>query len=143
MAYILQAATCIIESSKRFTITGLDCHDSDESFWYHSWYQPFLEKQEMCACECAEPTREFVAHSPPLGLSTGFRANTPVPWLLHSADAASGEAMAPSTAGMQAAGWFLLAFVRSEQTRETLLRLLPKARGVFLTRKLIFKSPQG
>lgn len=43
---------------------------------------------------------------------------------------------------MQAAGWFLLEFVRSEQTRETLLRILPKAGRVCLTRKLIFKSPQ-
>lgn len=60
-------------------------------------------------------------------LSKGLRANTPVPWLLHSADTASGEATAPSTTGTQAAGWFLLAFVRSEQTRETLLRSLPKA----------------
>lgn len=58
---------------------------------------------------------------PPLGLHTGFRADTPVLPLLHSADAASREATALSTAGMQAAGWFLLEFVRSEQTRETLL----------------------
>jgi hypothetical protein len=79
----------------------------------------------------------------PWGLSMGLQTNTPMPWLLHSADAASGEATAPSTAGMQAAGWFLLAFEGSEQTRETLLRILPKAGGVFLTRKLIFKSPQG
>lgn len=78
---------------------------------------------------------------PPMGLSTGLTANPPVPWPLHSADAASGEAAAPSTAGAQTAAWFLLAFVRSEQTRETLLRILPKAQGVFLTRKLIFKGP--
>lgn len=57
---------------------------------------------------------------------------------LHSADAASGEAAAPRGAGAQTAAWFLLAFVRSWQIRETLLRILPKAQGVFLTRKLIF-----
>lgn len=39
--------------------------------------------------------------------------------MLHSADAATEEAMALSTAGMLAAGWFLLKFVRSEQARET------------------------
>lgn len=80
---------------------------------------------------------------PPVGLSTGLTANPPVPWPLRSADTASGEATAPSTAGAQTAGWFLLAFVRSEQAWETLLRILPKAQGVFLTRKLIFKVPQG
>lgn len=86
--------------------------------------------------------RMLLSTAPPLGLHTGFRADTPVLPLLHSADTASGEATVLSTAGMQAAGWFLLEFVRSEQTRETLLRILPKAGRVCLTRKLIFKSPQ-
>ena len=60
---------------------------------------------------------------PPLGLSMDLKANIPVSWLLHSADAASGDL----AAGTQTTGWFLLVFVESEQTREILPRILPKA----------------
>lgn len=84
----------------------------------------------------------LLCRAPPLELHSSLRADSPELPLLHSADTASGEATALSTAGMQAAGWFLLEFVRSERTQETLLRILPKAGRVCLTRKLIFKSPQ-
>lgn len=47
---------------------------------------------------------ELLYIAPALGLHTSFRADTPVLPLLHSADTASGEARALSTAGMQAAG---------------------------------------
>lgn len=67
---------------------------------------------------------------------------TPLPWLLLSADAASEEATAPSTAGTQTAGWFLLAFVRSEQTRETLPRILPKAWESSLPGNSFLKAPR-
>lgn len=64
-----------------------------------------------------------IARPPLLGLSMGLKANIPVPWPLSFAETAFGDL----AAGMQTAGWFLLAFVGSEQTRETLLRIPPKA----------------
>lgn len=74
----------------------------------------------MYACDWAgQNWGSLLCLALPLGLHRGCRTNTTDPPLLHSADAASGEAMALSTAGMLAAGWFLLEFVRSEQTQET------------------------
>lgn len=94
-----------------------------QPLWHHLQCQAFLEKLVRVNERGKADEWAPLCTPTPLGPSVGLKANIPAPWLLLSADTASGDL----AAGTQTAGWFLLAFVGSEQTRETLLRILPKA----------------